>query len=76
MRKGLTIGMIVAGVALMAISYFGLTAPWGAESVANSEPRMQFAPLVFVIGVMMAFGSAVVYELLPDGSDREWAPEP
>ena len=66
MRKGLTIGMIVVGIALMVISYFGLTAPWGAERVANSEPRMQFAPLVFVLGVMMAFGSALVYELLPD----------
>jgi drug/metabolite transporter (DMT)-like permease len=66
MRKGLTIGMIVLGIALMAISYFGLNAPWGAERVANSEPRMQFAPLVFVLGVMMAFGSALVYEMLPD----------
>jgi len=66
MRKGLTIGMIVVGIALMVISYLGLTAPWGAESVANSEPRMQFAPLVFVLGVMMAFGSALVYEMLPD----------
>jgi len=66
MRKGLTIGMIVVGVALMFISYFGLTAPWGNEGVSNSEPRLQFAPLVFVLGVMMAFGSALVYEMLPD----------
>ncbi len=66
MRKGLTIGMIVVGITLMFISYFGLTAPWGNEGVANSEPRMQFAPLVFVLGVMMAFGSALMYELLPD----------
>ncbi len=70
MRKTMTIGMIVVGVALMAISYFGLAAPWGAENVANSEPRMQFAPLVFVLGVMMAFGSALVYEMLPD-RDRD-----
>ncbi len=66
MRRGLTIGMIVVGIALMVISYFGLTAPWGNESVANSDPRMQFAPLVFVLGVMMAFGSALVYEMLPE----------
>ncbi len=71
MRKGLTIGMIVAGVSLMAVSYFGLTAPWGAEGVSNSEPRMQFAPLVFVLGVMLAFGSALVYEMLPDDDDGE-----
>lgn len=66
MRKALTIAMIVVGIALMVVSYFGLTAPWGAESVANSQPRMQFAPLVFVIGVMLTFGSALVYEMLPD----------
>lgn len=71
MRKALTIGMIVVGIALMVISYFGLTAPWGAGSVANSNPRMQFAPLVFVVGVMMAFGSALVYEMLPDRFDRD-----
>ena len=66
MRKGLTIGMIVVVITLMFISYFGLTAPWGNEGVANSEPRMQFSPLVFVLGVMMAFGSALMYELLHD----------
>lgn len=71
MRRALTIGMIVAGIALMAISYLGLTAPWGAERVANSNPRMPFAPLVFVLGVMLAFGSALVYEILPDRFDEE-----
>jgi len=68
MRRGLTIGMIIVGIALMVISYFGLAAPWGADSVANSDPRLQFAPLLFVLGVMMAFGSALVYEMLPDKS--------
>jgi drug/metabolite transporter (DMT)-like permease len=70
MRKALTIAMIVVGIALMVVSYFGLAAPWGAESVANSQPRMQFGPLVFVIGVMLTFGSALVYEMLPD-RDKE-----
>jgi len=66
MRRGLTIGMIVVGIAVMVISYFVLAAPWGNESVSNSDPRMQFAPLVYVLGVMMAFGSALVYTMLPD----------
>ena len=66
MRKGLTVGMIVTGIALMILSYFFLAAPWGVESVANSDPRMQFAPLVYVLGVMMALGSALVYTMLPD----------
>ena len=71
MRRALTIGMIVLGIALMAVSYLGLTAPWGAESVSNSDPRLPFAPLVFVVGVMLVFGSALVYELLPDRFDRD-----
>ncbi len=66
MRKGLTIGMIIVGIALMVISYFALSAPWGVETVSNSEPRMQFAPLVYVLGVMIAIGSALVYTMLPD----------
>ncbi len=63
MRRTWTLTLIVSGLALMAISYFGLAAPWGADSVANSNPRMPFAPLVFVVGVMLLFGSAIVYEL-------------
>ena len=66
MRRVLTTAMIVVGVLLMALSYLGLTAPWGADSVSNSDPRIPFAPLLFVVGVMLAFGSALVYELLPD----------
>ena len=69
MRKALTVGMVVAGVTLMVFSYVGLAAPWGNSSVANSNPRMQFAPALFVLGVMLAFGSALVYELLPDRDD-------
>lgn len=66
MRRVLTAAMIVGGLALMAVTYFVWAAPWGVESVANSEPRVLFAPVFFVLGVMLAFGSAVVYELLPD----------
>ena len=60
-RKVLPLAMIIGGVTLMAISYFFLTAPWG-----QPNPRLQFAPLLLVIGVVTAFLSAVVYELLPD----------
>lgn len=70
MRRTLTVAMIVGGLALMVVSYFALAAPWGAESVANSNPRLPFAPLVFVGGIMLVFGSAVVYELLPDRPPR------
>jgi len=69
MRKALTVGMIIAGVALMVLSYMSLAAPWGNSRVANSNPRLQFAPALFVLGVVLAFGSALVYEMLPDRDD-------
>lgn len=72
MRRRIWFWLVLSvGVALMVVSYFWLTAPWGATSEANSQPRMQFSPALFVLGVMLAFGSAVVYELLPDESERE-----
>jgi drug/metabolite transporter (DMT)-like permease len=65
-RRTITILMIVGGIALMLLSYFGLSAPWGNSKVSHSNPRMDFAPVVFLIGIMSVFLSAVVYEVLPD----------
>ena len=70
MRKRVTIAMVVVGVALMAVSYFGLAAPWGASSVENSDPRVDFAGLFFVVGVLLTFSAALVYELLPERRDE------
>ena len=69
MRKTITLGMIAGGVVLMLIGYVG-AAPWGADSVRNSDPGFAFAPAVFVLGVIVAFAAALVYELLPDRRDR------
>ncbi len=66
MRRGLTIGMVVVGLGLMVLSYFGLAAPWGASSVDNADPRLDFAGFFFIVGVLLTFSAAVVYELLPD----------
>jgi steroid 5-alpha reductase family enzyme len=67
MRAFLTILMIVLGFALQAVSYFFLAAPLGIPtSPAFSEPRLPFAPLIFIVGVMLVFLAAVVYELIPD----------
>jgi len=68
MRKALTGAMIVIGLGLMLAGYF-LAAPWGASSVANSDPRMPFAPAMFVFGVVVLFSSTLVYELLPNRYD-------
>jgi len=68
-RKSITLTVLIAGIVLIVVSYFFLSAPWGSESVSNSNPRMQFAPALLVLGVMLSFSSALVYELLPDRSD-------
>jgi drug/metabolite transporter (DMT)-like permease len=65
MRKRITLAMVVGGLLLMIGGYF-LAAPWGSATVENSNPNLPFSPLVFVIGVVMVFAAAVVYELLPD----------
>lgn len=68
MRRTITVLMIVGGSALMVVSYFFLAAPFGApaEGIQISDPRMPFAPLLFILGVALVFGAAVVYELLPE----------
>ena len=72
-RRTLTLVILLVGVVLAVVSYFFLSAPWGSDSVDNSNPRMQFAPALLVFGVMLTFISAVVYELLP--SRRDSTPE-
>jgi len=69
MRRTITRGMIVGGLILMVVGYFG-SAPWGADAVRNSDPGFAFAPAIFVLGVILAFSSALVYELMPDRRDK------
>lgn len=70
MRRLLSGLSIIGGLTLVVVSYFVLAAPWGTESVRNSNPRLEFAPALFVLGVMSVFLSAVVYELWPDRRKR------
>jgi hypothetical protein len=67
----IAIVMVLTGFALQALSYFVLAAPLGtATSPAFSNPRMPFAPALFIAGVMLVFLAAVVYELLPEQEAR------
>ncbi len=69
MRKPITLAMVVGGLLLMTAGFL-LAAPWGAAGVDNADPNLAFSPLIFVIGVVMVFGAAVVYEILPDREHR------
>ncbi len=56
---------LLAGLAL-AVAGFMLAAPLGPlNSPAISDPALPFAPALFILGVIMLFASAVVYELFP-----------
>ncbi len=67
MRIIVTALMVIFGFALQAVSYFYLAAPLGAiTSEVSSNPRLPFAPVLFILGVGTVFLAAVVYELIPD----------
>ena len=70
MRRTITVALILGGIALMVVSYFFLATPWGSSQVSDSNPRVSFAPTLFVLGVVSVFLAAVVYELLPDRRKR------
>jgi hypothetical protein len=61
MRKTLTLLCLLAGIGLASVSFF-MAIP--ADPFASS-PKIPFASVFFIAGVMLAFLSAVVYELTP-----------
>ena len=72
MRRLVMITLLVAGFALQAVAYFLLGAPLGIPtSPAFSNPRLSYAALVFIVGVVLVLVAAVVYELLPEHDDGE-----
>ncbi len=65
-RTALTILTLLAGLTLALVGFF-LSAPIGAPSGPSiSNPRVEFAPLMFVAGVILIFASAIVYEVCGD----------
>jgi len=64
MRRRRTWFLVVAGFALQAIAFFLLGADLGVPtSPANSNPTVEFAPVVFILGVALVFLAAVEYEI-------------
>ncbi len=57
---------LFAGIALVAVGIL-LSAPIGAnDGPVHSNPRMEFAPVVAMVGVAVTFVSPMVYALIPD----------
>ena len=71
MRTPIALLMLLGGIALVVVSYFFLAAPLmlPASPVA-SNPRLLFAPGIFILGIMLMFLSAVAYELIPEQSGQ------
>ena len=65
MRRTITIGLVVTGLALMVIGFL-TAAPWGTDSVDNSNPVITGAPMLFILGIISVIAAAVLYEVLPD----------
>jgi len=59
---------ILSGLVMMVVGYMS-SAPWGASSVADSDPAFLGAPTVFIIGIVTVLAAALVYELLPVRDD-------
>ncbi|HEU5302267.1 MAG TPA: NrfD/PsrC family molybdoenzyme membrane anchor subunit [Acidimicrobiia bacterium] len=70
----ISIAMVVVGFTLQIVSYLALAAPLGTSTTAaDSDPRLPFAPVIFILGVVLVFLAAVVYELLPQRLARRRA---
>ncbi len=70
MRRIIVFTWLATGFFLQAAVYFRIAARIGIpQSPAYSNPRIPFAPVLFIVGVVMVFLAAVIYELLPDRDD-------
>lgn len=65
MRRIITVSLVIVGFVLMLIGFLA-AAPWGSSSVADSNPVILGAPILFLLGIGSVVGAAVLYELLPD----------
>lgn len=67
MRNMVAYIMLAIGSLLLVLSYFFLAAPWGFPpgSVEFSDPRIPFAPTLFILGGVIMWLAAIVFEIGP-----------
>src|SRR5205085_11864853 len=68
LRTSLTAATALAAIALIAI---GLSDSMRLFSGHEIDPRVPYSPVIFATGVIMLFGSAVVYELVPTAAKHQ-----
>ena len=67
MRQGLSVVILIAGVALGLVSYFVLSASLGTPvDESYSNPTMPYAATLFVVSICLVFLSVIVYEVFPE----------
>jgi hypothetical protein len=66
MRLIVTNLMALAGLTLMAVSYFRLAAPWCATSVSCSDPTLPWAASLVVLGILIAISASIFYAVYKD----------
>ncbi len=72
MRRIIVFTWLATGFFLQVSVYLRLAARLGIpQSPAYSNPRIPFAPALFIVGVIMVLLAAVIYELLPDRNDDQ-----
>jgi Ni/Fe-hydrogenase subunit HybB-like protein len=62
LRVSLSIFTLLLGISLMVVGFLSSARFW---TEYYSDPVIPFAPVVFILGVILSFTSAVVYEVLP-----------
>ena len=71
MRRLVTSLLIIGGLVLMTVAYFGWTASWCNTSTSCSEPSLAYGSALFVLGVIVAFSSAIFYVVYKGDDEPE-----
>ncbi len=67
MRIIITRIFLFGGIGLAALGFFMAIPP----EHFGSAPRMPFAAVMFITGVISAFSSAIIFEVLPSRNKRQ-----
>ncbi len=72
LRTSATLGTLLVGISLMIVGFISSAR---AFTKYYLDPVIPFAPVVFIIGVIVSFLSAVVYEIIPERNTQSSSSE-